>query len=395
MWLLPFFTTCSRIENILIDLREKKARNLLRANNPELPGSADEEDAKVLSALQEKTFDQCVEARCKYEKEGKCRCCYASCNKLFKDITFATKHMHLKHEDFAAEETLVHAEPYMRARYEAEPLSCRPLPPVEVEAHGRTELKSVLAIQEAHLRHTADGTGTERRGSFGGRGDGTGGGGGRWDNNRGSGGRNWENNNNPRRWSGGAESSGSGGGHQQGGEHRRRGQDDRDRRTTIGGSGEHARRQAPVAQYVEPKSEDNFSRKISNYIDVDAPKVIKREKCVFCSCFVLLCACIHTFSQSSEQLHGGVCYFPHGIWLHFNVVILPMLKTCYNCGILFCHRPVIYRFDIFHTVYTEFRLLSAENFLPILGEHDSSLHSLKFPHISCILFLISTFIISL
>jgi hypothetical protein len=36
---------------MLVELREKVAHSRRRAENPELPGTADEEDAKILSAL--------------------------------------------------------------------------------------------------------------------------------------------------------------------------------------------------------------------------------------------------------------------------------------------------------------------------------------------------------
>ena len=38
----------------------------------------------------------------------------------------------MKHEGFAADLLLQDAEPFMRARYEAEDIASRPLPPIEV-----------------------------------------------------------------------------------------------------------------------------------------------------------------------------------------------------------------------------------------------------------------------
>ena len=38
---------------------------------------------------------------CKTEKEGKARCCFVFCNKLFKDNDFLRKHLVSKHPNFA------------------------------------------------------------------------------------------------------------------------------------------------------------------------------------------------------------------------------------------------------------------------------------------------------
>jgi hypothetical protein len=190
----------------------------------------------------------------KPEKDDKCRCCYVTCNKLFKGADFLSKHMRLKHEDFAADLLLKDAEPFMRRRFEAEPMGARPLPPVEVEAHGRTELKSVKAILDKFMPQVAVGAvGGHRREDAAG----------------------------ARRASGGEG---------------RRGQDERDRRGA--GPGQGGSSGAPVrqqVQYVEPKPEDNHSRKISSYIDVDAPKVKSACMCLvlWCCCELLsVCACV-------------------------------------------------------------------------------------------------------
>lgn len=234
---------------MLVELREKVALLRKRLEDPSLPASPDETDAKILSELQEKTFQRCLEASMKQEKEGKCRCCYISCNKLFKGEDFLAKHMRTKHEDFAADQLLLDAESFMRKRYEAEPMGTRPLPPVEVETHGRTELKSVKAILDKYVYH-AGSQATSMRGNR---------------------------ENNPRRASGGEG---------------RRGQDDRDRRVNGGGNG-------PIhqqVQYVQPQSENNFSRKIASYVDVDAPKVSAvvndtRYLYLYCIRMVVLCDC--------------------------------------------------------------------------------------------------------
>lgn len=239
---------------MLAELRQKRVQALLRLDNPELLGSADEEEAKTLSAIQEQSFDRCVEAKLKLEKEGKCRCCYLTCSKLFKGVDFLTKHMHLKHPEFSAEVLLKDAEPFMKKRFDAEPMGARPLPPVEVETHGHTELKSVKEILDKYLAAVAAGGHAAIANA-----------------------RRDQNATNPRRHSGG-----------DGQEFRKRGQDDRDRRASTGGPN---KQNGGQMQYMEPRSEDNFARKISSYIDVDAPKVT--NICRLCALFALIaCSCV-------------------------------------------------------------------------------------------------------
>lgn len=242
-----------RVEAILTELREKVALARKRAEDPSVSAPLDEEEAKTLAALQDKTFERAVQSSLKPEKEGKCRCCYVSCNKLFKGPEFLAKHMRLKHEDFAAEQLLQDAKPFMRRRYEAEPMSARPLPPVEVEAHGRTELKSVKLILDKYMPQSAAGAAgaapvpREHR-----------------DRDQA------QQQSYPRRGGGGG---GDG----------RRGHDDRDRRSAPPQPHGNAPAPAPIrqqVQYVQPQPEQNFSRKIASYVDVDAPKVSTKRSAV-------------------------------------------------------------------------------------------------------------------
>ena len=84
--------------------------------------------------------------------EDKCRCCYNYCNKLFRALSFLSKHLKTKHPEFGMDALLVDAEPFMRHRYEAEDLSSRPLPPVEVESNVGIELRSVKDIIDKYMR---------------------------------------------------------------------------------------------------------------------------------------------------------------------------------------------------------------------------------------------------
>lgn len=270
-----------------------------------------------------------MNSRVTFEKE-KCRCCYAYCNKLFKNADFIGKHLRAKHPDFAADILVQDAEPFMRKRFEAEDMSARPLPPVEIESHGRLELKSVKEILDKYtpppppplpLLPPPTAAITPKF---------SGGGGGRRDyntstngyrdqhhsrdnnyNNRdrdnssnfkektntdqyrdGSSNNNTDNSN--RRWSNGdasnnyrisCDNDNNNRGMENSGGYRKRGQDDRDRRSSTGSSNLTHSSPPLQRQYVEPRSEDNFARKISSYLDVDAPKVRGRDieivKCMY------------------------------------------------------------------------------------------------------------------
>lgn len=144
--------------------------------------------------------------------------------------------MQAKHPSFATDVFLNEAEPFMRARYEAEDISYRPLPPVEVEAHGSIELKSVKEIRDKYLAPPPlplvhpplllpvlpiPYMGQPQP-PF---------------------------NNNPRK---------------------NFDERQRDRRASYPNSDF----KPPEREYIAPKPEDNNSRKILSYLDVDAPKVI-------------------------------------------------------------------------------------------------------------------------
>lgn len=249
----------TKIDSIIEEMKVQQAR---RKENPDAFLSADREDAAVIVSRNEKTFEQIVKDKCKQENEGKCRCSYVLCNKLFRGIEFLSKHIKLKHTDFAAEELAVDAEPFMRLRYDAEDISARHLPFVEVEVQGRTELRSLKEIVDKYApppppppmglppstRHQGHSSYNHHQGRGGGRGgeyyppaD-----------------RNMRDNRS--RWSVGDIVPS------------RRGYDDRDRRTSFEGNNRQQQQQQQIGDPIQPLFE-NSGRKISSYIDVDAPKV--------------------------------------------------------------------------------------------------------------------------
>lgn len=108
----------------------------------------DETDARILAEKVDIALDEKIKVLCPIEKEGKARCCYKSCNKLFKGPEYLKKHMASKHETFALDTILKITEPYMQQRYNSENIKFRPLPPVNVELLGGIELRSVREVIE-------------------------------------------------------------------------------------------------------------------------------------------------------------------------------------------------------------------------------------------------------
>jgi len=227
--------------------------SLKEGGSSERSKRANREDATALGSKQEATFNNIVSKRCKQEAEGKARCCFADCNKLFKDANFLKKHLKAKHELFASEELLKDAEPYMKARYDAQDLIARPLPAISLELLGTIEHRSVGEILDR----------VTKKNKVGGGGGGGGGGkrGGIFDRLGGA----VDTRDRPSRSNrhDDRRASDGGGGGEGGGRGGRGGRD-------SGGGGGRGRNER---EYAPPRAEDNFQRTISSsYMDVDAPK---------------------------------------------------------------------------------------------------------------------------
>jgi hypothetical protein len=143
-----------KIGPMIADLTQKLAIKKARLADPSLPGTIDEEDAKQIQEQQDSAFFELVKQQSKPEPDDKCRCGYEYCNKLFKSLQFLIKHLKTKHiNEFGYEILLNIAEPFMRKRYEAEDITARPLPPVEVEGYnGQVDLRSVKEIMEKYMK---------------------------------------------------------------------------------------------------------------------------------------------------------------------------------------------------------------------------------------------------
>lgn len=111
-------------------LWDRKVIDLIRSVNGENRRHLDkkERDAKDgadVKRMQEETMTTLLEKRCKSEGDGKARCCFSACNKLFKGFDFLKKHMKSKHELFGIEELTDNAEDCMLKRYDAEDIRDR------------------------------------------------------------------------------------------------------------------------------------------------------------------------------------------------------------------------------------------------------------------------------
>ena len=107
------------------------------------------DDSKILADRVNDAIDDKINDLCPVEKEGKARCCYKSCNKLFKGPEFLKKHIISKHESFASDIILKITEPVMLKIYNSEDIMYRPLPPVDVELLGGIEVRSVKEVLDS------------------------------------------------------------------------------------------------------------------------------------------------------------------------------------------------------------------------------------------------------
>mmetsp|Transcript_22792 Transcript_22792/g.33284 ORF Transcript_22792/g.33284 Transcript_22792/m.33284 type:complete len:1021 (-) Transcript_22792:386-3448(-) len=141
----------NRVADFIVDLRRRVARKQQSIETDgveQLPRTVDEEDALAISRAQEKVMEQVTNENCNMQPDGKARCGLVWCNKLFKSKEFLSKHIKNKHPDVALERLVRVAEQYMSARFNAEDLVNRPLPPIDVETSAGLELHSVKDVYE-------------------------------------------------------------------------------------------------------------------------------------------------------------------------------------------------------------------------------------------------------
>ena len=135
------------IDEILRAAGDEAMNRRAAANEPQYIPTADERDAKQIAERTDEIMEEWVQMNLRIEVEGKARCCFKWCNKLFKGPDYLHKHLKSKHAMEAnTARILAVSEPFMWTRYDAEEISARPLPPIEIETSTGVELVSVQSI---------------------------------------------------------------------------------------------------------------------------------------------------------------------------------------------------------------------------------------------------------
>ena len=139
--------TDRQIDEILRAAGDEVMNRRAATNDPQYNPTSDERDAKLIAERSDEILEEWVQMNLRLELEGKARCCFKWCNKLFKGPDFLHKHLKSKHAmEVNAARLLAVSEPFMWARYESEDVSARPLPPIEIETSSGVELVSVQSI---------------------------------------------------------------------------------------------------------------------------------------------------------------------------------------------------------------------------------------------------------
>lgn len=103
-------------------------------DDQDVPGIIDEktkEDAKCIEIAEENTKGKWIDDHCIIDADGRARCSFHFCHKLFKDSNFLEKHLLKKHTEFLrADQASCHDE-YMMVAWDS--CSVRPVPPILVD----------------------------------------------------------------------------------------------------------------------------------------------------------------------------------------------------------------------------------------------------------------------
>lgn len=95
-------------------------------------------EAEELEKAEEEWKDTWLENHAMIDDDGRARCSFHFCHKLFKDKNFLRKHLQKKHKEFLrAEQAQLHDE-YMMKAWDEE--ICRPVPPVLVDCGANFDL---------------------------------------------------------------------------------------------------------------------------------------------------------------------------------------------------------------------------------------------------------------
>jgi SERRATE/Ars2, N-terminal domain len=100
----------------------------------DVPGMMDERiegESKEIEALEDVVKGKWVDDHCIIDDDGRARCSFRFCHKLFRDASFLEKHLLKKHCEFLHAEQAKCHDQYMMAAWDA--CVCRPVPPVLVD----------------------------------------------------------------------------------------------------------------------------------------------------------------------------------------------------------------------------------------------------------------------
>eukprot|EP00595_Chromulina_sp_UTEXLB2642_P002638 CAMPEP_0196764796 /NCGR_PEP_ID=MMETSP1095-20130614/6875_1 /TAXON_ID=96789 ORGANISM="Chromulina nebulosa, Strain UTEXLB2642" /NCGR_SAMPLE_ID=MMETSP1095 /ASSEMBLY_ACC=CAM_ASM_000446 /LENGTH=592 /DNA_ID=CAMNT_0042121265 /DNA_START=558 /DNA_END=2332 /DNA_ORIENTATION=- len=136
-----------RVDNMIYEAKLKRKQRLSKLEDPNYLSNEDK-DIETIKKRQEEVYEHAVTSLAKIEAEGKARCFYDSCKKLFKSIDFLMKHIRIKHPYFGNDLMIKESEPFMRTKYEKDDILVRPLPAIEIETSHGIELRSINHILE-------------------------------------------------------------------------------------------------------------------------------------------------------------------------------------------------------------------------------------------------------
>lgn len=121
------------------------------ADDDNVPGMLDEateQSAKEIEIAEENVRDKWVNDHCIMDADGRARCSFQFCHKLFKDANFLEKHLLKKHSEFLRAERAKCHDMHMMMAWDA--CESRPVPPILVDcgSHFGCVSASIIASAE-------------------------------------------------------------------------------------------------------------------------------------------------------------------------------------------------------------------------------------------------------
>merc|ERR1712176_232349 len=98
-----------------------------------------DQQAKDIKYQESQVEDKWIEDHAIIDEDGRARCAFHFCRKLFKDVSFLKKHLIKKHSDFFRAEIAKCHDSFMMTSWDAQ--AVRPVPPILVDCGHRFGLK--------------------------------------------------------------------------------------------------------------------------------------------------------------------------------------------------------------------------------------------------------------